>query len=428
MRRQSLWMVLSAISVSAAACFPDYSFDLAEVDGPDASLSDDAATGDEDADVVTDAALDGNEPADAGDDASDGSDGGSQDAGPDGDAPTGDGGSDAGVGDAGPDSGLGDGGDGDGDPPPPEPDCSESSDDGAVYACVPRPPTGWSGPVALYHEASQLPPPSCPSTFFHTPIFDGHAELATGAAKCSPCSCSVAGVTCSAVTAEDFASGSSCSGACGWSSDTPLQFPPNSCRGITFNDATSCSPPISGSVGVSTPTGTPSCAPAAQTPTIDPVAWADNARACHAPSSDKGCEEGFLCAPKAAHPFAANLCIVRLGEGDVSCPEGPYSEKYVFYRDADDTRSCTECQCGAASNVRCEGALKTYSGTNGCTTQDGSIPLGGCGDFGPAVRDGDTYLKLFRLAVEAKATCPASGGQPTGTVTPTRPQTICCMP
>ena len=197
---------------------------------------------------------------------------------------------------------------------------------------------------------------------------------------------------------------------------------------MIFPKNADCSGPTSVELGESTPSGTASCKPSAQTPTIDPIAWADNARACHASTSDKGCESGFVCAPKANHPFEDKLCIVRIGEGDVSCPEGPYSQKHVFYRDAQDTRSCTDCDCGSATNVRCEGELQTYASTTGCSNQDGVIPLGTCGDFPPARTEGDGFSKWFRLSVQPKASCSSSGGEPIGTVTPTRPQTICCMP
>ena len=416
MRRRTLFQLLSAICVvSTAACFPDYTFDLVERDEPDASTSDDAATGEDAADDDAEADVSADVVSDA--DEGDAADGDTQEAGPDVDIP------DADDAEAGPGEG--------GTYEPPEPDCTEASGNGLVYACVPRPPAGWSGPVALYDDAAELPVPDCPATFFQTPIFEGHAELDVAPANCSPCTCSLSGVTCSAPVAEEFASGPACGGQCGWTSqppNPPLEFSANSCMGIEFNDSGNCPPPVSGRVSGSTPSGTASCVPSTQTPSIPPIAWHDIARACHAPSSDKGCDEGFLCAPRPSHPFEPNLCIVRLAEGDVDCPEGPYSQKFVFYRDANDTRSCTACSCGSPSNVRCEGEVKAYSGTTGCINEDGSIPLGACGGFGAATQQGDKYVKLFRAFVEAKATCLASGGTAIGTVTPTRPQTICCMP
>ena len=442
MRRRSLYYVLSAICISTAACFPDYSFDLAELDDPDAALSDDASSSDDASDDPTsDASADGEPPEDAGDDAADGdldagTDGDVEDAGDD--ADTLDSGSDPDGDVADPDSGADpDAGD-DGGWPTDEPDCADEADAGALYACVPRAPSGWSGPVALFNAAAVVTPPSCPSGFVETPVFEGHSELATPPATCSTCSCSVSGVTCSSpqpASPDDeaavFFSEPECAGGCGWvPPDDGNLLKPGMCVGLTFGVETpgTCSAPRSVQLGLSTPSGTAKCEPSTQTPTIPPVAWADNARACHASTSDKGCESGFVCAPKANHPFEDKLCIVRIGEGDVSCPEGPYSQKHVFYRDAQDTRSCTDCDCGSATNVRCEGELQTYASTTGCSNQDGVIPLGTCGDFPPARTEGDGFSKWFRLSVQPKASCSSSGGEPIGTVTPTRPQTICYMP
>lgn len=414
MRMRSFVLLLSA-ALGLSACYPDYVFDLAEGPETDAGASDDDG-GIPDSSIEeggSEAGLDGG--GDAGEDA---------DASEDPEGGT-DGGEDADV-----DGGWDAGDDADsGSLPPPDPDCSQAPDGGATdYECVERPPTGWSGPVALYNDLSNLPVPSCPSLFTATPVFEGHAALDTESADCSVCSCSVSGVTCSAPTSEQFHSGSSCSGTCGWSPQGESGFKPGVCAGMTFPNAAQCAAPTSVDLGTSTPSGAASCTPSTQTPTISPVAWADKVRACHAPTSDKGCGGGSVCAPKVSHPFESSLCIVRIGEGDVSCPEGSYSQKHVFYRDAVDNRSCSDCQCGSATNVRCEGELKTYASTTGCANEDGSIPLGTCGDFPPAFAEGDGYAKWFRFIAQPKATCPASGGQPTGTVTPTKPQTICCMP
>lgn len=387
MRMRSFVLLLSA-ALGITACYPDYVFDLPEQPDPDASLGDDEGG--------------------VGPDGGDAADTGPDDAGADGDA------------DVAP-------------PPPPDPDCTEGADGGADYDCVERPPSGWTGPVTLYDDLATLTAPPCPSTFFHEPIFEGHAQLSASSASCS-CTCpTVEGVTCSGPATLEFRSGSSCSGSCSWTSDDAAEsLPPGSCEGFRFPLNDPCTPPASVQVGASQPSGTASCTPA-RSVTRPPVEWGEVGRACRAPTTSKGCEPGFVCAPRPSDPYLPNLCIMKIGAGDVDCPEGAYSEKYLLYKDVIDTRDCTDCQCGAASNLRCDGKLIVFADRDGCIDQEATIPSGSCGDFSPpSVIDSSDATKgppkTFKFVAEPKGTCSPSGGQPTGTVEPDKPQTICCMP
>lgn len=385
MRMRSFVLLLSG-ALGISACYPDYLFDLPEHPG--------------------DAASDADEP---------GEDGSVSD----------DGGTDSGITDADTD------GDADAAPlPPPDPDCSEGADGGANYDCVERPPTGWSGPVALYDDLAELGAPPCSPLFFAEPIFEGHAQLNPSSASCS-CTCpTVEGITCSGPATLAFRSGSSCAGPCSWVSDADggAQLNPGICGGLIFNINEGCTPPVSVQVGASQPSGTASCTPA-KSMTRPPAEWGEVGRACRAPTTSKGCEPGFVCAPRPSDPYLPNLCIMKIGAGDLDCPEGAYSEKYLLYKDVIDTRDCTDCQCGTATGVRCDGKLSVYGDLHGCTNQEVTISSGSCGDFLPPQLDEDGDLvKSFRFAAEPKATCSPSGGQPTGSIEPDKPQTICCMP
>lgn len=430
--RTRLWSVLllAIAGSSAVACFPEYAFDLAEGDEPDASVDEAGSTeagddvdaeADADGDAAVDSGADGE--GDSGPDAE--ADGG-EDAGPDAET---DGAVDSGPdadGDSGADSGGDGGADADSGPPPPEPNCGEGAVGKEDYECIERPPPDWSGPVALYKDVYSLPVPACPALFFSTPLFNGHEQPSSTSAACSQCTCSgLTGVTCSAPT-EEYFSGASCSGLCGWSGPSSQW---DRCMGWAFEKTDGCPAPTSVKLGPSTPSGTPSCTPSVQAPNLPP-AWIDRVRACHAPSSSLGCEGDFVCAPKGNDAYG-QMCIFRIGEGDVACPSGPYSKKYVLYQSANDTRSCTDCQCGTASNVQCNTTLKTYSDSLGCMTEDASIAAGTCGNFPTAPLDPveGKWVKAAKLTNQPTGTCPSSGGQPIGSVTPSGPaQTICCKP
>jgi hypothetical protein len=64
--------------------------------------------------------------------------------------------------------------------------------------------------------------------------------------------------------------------------------------------------------------------------------------------------------------------------------------------------------------------------TNTCTTLATTFNAGGCGDLvgNPAVYS----RKATVTQAPSGGTCPASGGQPTGSIMPSDPTTFCCVP
>ena len=48
-----------------------------------------------------------------------------------------------------------------------------------------------------------------------------------------------------------------------------------------------------------------------------------------------------MCAPKT--PFDGVICVSKTG--DLACPNATYSEKHVYYKGVNDTRSCSPCDC-----------------------------------------------------------------------------------
>ncbi|MDD9933141.1 MAG: hypothetical protein OXT09_06035 [Myxococcales bacterium] len=342
-----------------------------------------------------------------GDSGGDGDDTGDGDAG-DGDAGDGDGGDgDAGDGDAGDgdaseadeDCDNGEDDDGDGDV-----DCADA--DCGALRCVEPAPDGWSGPLALW--AGSGTPPDCGDGFGET-LLTGGRNIGAPAASCSTCTCD----------------GSSCGSFVDVGTGT-----------VAGCDGASCSTSLNGSCAeLSTPclmdtdtayleTRLPSepaaCEASAQDADVAAASFAEEVRGCGVDEvAARGCEGGEVCAP-ADEPdgFEAPLCILTQGEED--CPDGPYSERTLYFTGIDDDRGCSACGCDApdcnyswsvyaSADDLCESPLITLNAAEQCvqvSPTDGAIRVG--------------------VAITGDGTCAPTGGQPTGEAIGTGAVTVCC--
>ena len=113
----------------------------------------------------------------------------------------------------------------------------------------------------------------------------------------------------------------------------------------------------------------------------------------------------------------------------VTCPAG-WTKTIVIYEHVTDTRACTACSCG--DGATCGDSHYTFYDTATCTSAaaNGAIDVGANGSTACT----DVTADIDQQSWSAKATlplvhgnCPASGGQPTGTVTPSGPSTYCCQ-
>jgi hypothetical protein len=172
------------------------------------------------------------------------------------------------------------------------------------------------------------------------------------------------------------------------------------------------------------------CTPSQQTPMIAPVAWDVAGEACGgAQTSTKGCNAGLTCMPKPQAPFVSGVCIYQTG--DLTCPPGQFSQKHLLYQGSNDMRTCSDCACGAPAGGDCSAAVTIYSdGTvNTCNSLVATINVnsqtGACANLtgNPA-----TIGRKATLSAPTGGSCPATGGQPMGTATPTMPTTFCCIP
>jgi hypothetical protein len=141
------------------------------------------------------------------------------------------------------------------------------------------------------------------------------------------------------------------------------------------------------------------------------------------------CNGQGVCVP-APPPNAVGPCIGR--DGDVACPAS-YPDKRLLYDGAyQDGRGCTTCSCGSpvGSSCQCTGGncgIGVHGQANCQGGLLGFIPVGGnCGSF--TTNSNTVGVILVGAQVSSAGVCPAAITQPTGSVTPTGPITVCCVP
>lgn len=301
--------------------------------------------------------------------------------------------------------GDGDSGDGDGDP---------SSDCSSGFSCAEPIPDGWEGPVARFLGDEGIP--DCGGDYPYLEI-EGYANLSAADAECSACSCDEpTGVECAGPEIRFYAS--------------------NQCLGadeLNFNlgDHDVC---INfGSYGIDTngmasdpiepKPGTGSCAPSGGEATLADPSWGTHMRACSGAGEAGSCGDAGSCVPTPGNPFSAGVCIYQVG--NASCPPGPYSQRNLYYQSYEDSRGCSDCDCGDAS-ADCKGQIQVHY-NDSCSNLRGT--LGDPGNECVDIDDGGGYAprsgKMIVSGIE-NGSCPASGGVATGTVTTAEPLTFCC--
>jgi hypothetical protein len=241
-------------------------------------------------------------------------------------------------------------------------------------------------------------------------VLDGHQGLDAPTAQCSMCSCAdPAGVTCSDPTVRFFGD-QGCANACGEAKASA------SCSQASLQCAQASL--LSREV-FSTPSGG-SCAPSTEVPTIPKPSWMTTGIGCQPQGPIVSCGQNEVCARGPTATF--NLCVYQ--SGDVACPPGPYANKQVFFQHVDDTRSCSNCACGSPQ-VDCSGGTVSLSPNSNCSAGIQSSVPASCGVDGILASD-PVYVQLVTPPTPM-GSCPASGGQPTGTATPAQPVTVCCQ-
>ncbi len=298
------------------------------------------------------------------------------------------------------------------------------TDDGAescaaAEVCVDVAPAGWQGPVAYFEGDDLAMLPSCAAPFggLSTEVFDA---LQAGSATCEACGCGdAADVQCSSPTVR-FYNSSSCA---------EFGDPPASEFALGEQDECTVFPMGSGAYGAESDSVTPvpgtgTCASSGGEASLDAPTWGAQLRACAPPELVAACGTDRVCAPRPGAPFAESLCIHR--PGDVACPAGDYTERFLRYNSYEDTRGCSACSCGSPSGGACNAEL-LFSYTSTC--EDDYLHLINPGSGGCTTLWGSTPSSGLLLVNEVTgASCVPSGGEAEGEATPQEPVTLCCTP
>lgn len=284
--------------------------------------------------------------------------------------------------------------------------------------CLPLGPYGFTVPVFLW-EGDIEHVPDCPDGASEI-VFEGYGDL-DASHFCPSCSCSAP--SCELPPGITPSSSTTCDGPPSASLATPEAWD---------GACTMIAPPSADIASIHIPSPTVSgCEPAlaeGELPFTPEWPFRTFARACLAAPAPGDCDTpASFCAAarRPLHPgFVA--CIGKASDSEIACPE-EYPDERVFYRDLDDTRACTPCECGPAEGGECSVLVSTYEDT-GCRSLVGSelVTLAGpkC-VAGPSMRVGSVEAVWID---EEPGACAPSGGVATGAVEPKGETVFCCRP
>ncbi|MBM4376786.1 MAG: hypothetical protein FJ095_17020, partial [Deltaproteobacteria bacterium] len=291
------------------------------------------------------------------------------------------------------------------------------------FSCVPSIPQGWFGPLALFEGPGVGAVPTCNADDgFPVLVADGFDGLAAQQATCAACSCGAPkGVACNVASFQLFGADQCMGGGGG------LTIAANTCVAfVSMTDPRSvrwATAPAAGGVCIGK---------AAAPPKVPPLSWSTRMRACGAAALGAGCG-GDVCAPRPAEGFAPGACIAQAG--DVPCPGPEYPLRQVYYRDVDDSRTCTDCDCTAPQGMTCTGALSLATDAQCGVDVTTMSTVGECAPLGPDPTPPPQPSVYQTLRSVVYASGPSVGGScspipsvPVGAATPLDPVTVCCVP
>lgn len=304
-------------------------------------------------------------------------------------------------------------------------------------ACLPALP-GWSGPLLVAIAAEPWAMPACPAGFDASDL--GALDVVAPPAACSPCACAPStGGSCkpnlfspigvSANTCAAVLSGSLGASWGAYPAEGSGGFVDGTCASFSYVGGSSNASPVralwSNAASGVWQSLSGYCLPTGGEPTIEPVTWANHARACAPSVAPSGqCDADKTCGSSPPSGFAS--CIVR--EGFHECPAG--LDRREVYRAVNDSRACSSCSCSAPNGETCAWTFDAFEQDN-C---EGS-PIASL-DAGPNAPMACAPIQPASLARSVRAhagssspgTCAPNGGTPIGGVAPSDPVTLCCVP
>lgn len=278
---------------------------------------------------------------------------------------------------------------------------SSSSQTGGEPACDGRCvslPTDWEGPVIA--ELGSSPAPCPPDS---TELLLGEAgPIEAPAATCAPCACGAPTVTCAPAMVELFGAND-----CSVEKNATFRAVPDACTQFSSTD-------MDGFLALPIPVASASCPPAGGEATVAGPTTAGAARICE-PEAPLPCANGAC--------IAESLSICVWKTGDVACPSD-FPGRTVVFDGLEDGRGCSPCGC-TTPPASCEGLSTVYYAEPDCTGVSFMNPHNGiCTPTGLDVVNASMILTLTTTVGD----CQPEGGEPTGSVQPSGPRTVCCEP
>ncbi len=310
------------------------------------------------------------------------------------------------------------------------------ADNNCVGECLPDRPYGWDDPGLLWIGSADEMPPECPTDQAPNTAYEGFADLVvTGV--CPTCSCLPPTGSCK-VPSNFIARAANCATPGAWTMS--FDGPPGwdgACSDVNgIPQGLNCGgSPCVQSLIVEPPQVVESGCNPLHGPEPVPLAtpyWKTRARACkRVLDRTSSCGDfEHVCAPKPGPPPPEfRQCVFAWGEQE--CPSfSEYQDRFVFYLDFQNDRTCEPCTCGAPQGSVCSAQLSVYE-NSGCAApvfenlMIKSTDPAGCIDVTSGVGLGSK--KVTGISYQP-GVCQASGGGLKGDAKPIKPATFCCLP
>jgi hypothetical protein len=270
---------------------------------------------------------------------------------------------------------------------------------GVGRACLNPPPLGWIGPVVIARGDAADALPSCIDPYPGNEITRLEGFNDPGPAQCE-CECGLNAGACG--TWYQTGSASTCNSSFTQAAEGCFQLPTPLSNGSLYTYAYAQG-------------GAAACNQQASE-TIPEIPWDAVVKGCTGGYSDESCDTSDrICYQLPAEGFEQQVCYIA--QGDLECPPGTdFAEKTVRFSAVDDTRECTNCQCGTISY--CLDEYEYYT-TNDCSgAAAGTVPNAVCTPGVTAVAVNYDF---------SGASCPVTSmSEPEGAITTVDPWTYCC--
>jgi hypothetical protein len=298
-------------------------------------------------------------------------------------------------------------------------------------ACVPAvvDSFGWSPVPFVFWQGSlvDLATAQCPS-YAKIPSQLYYATPDQTPLSCPACACEPSTGACALPVAITLGASTMCPSD---TDDAGVPFDPPSGwdGGCTTNDAIAAvdcdGGPCLATVGPVAPINA-ACAPT-QAVATKIVTWRTAAFGCAGDTNHGTCSNpSDVCTPAAPPGFS--ICVSREGdESIIDCPEG-YPARNIYYLGGEDDRGCAACECGPPQGDSCSSSLVSFYADDTCSMQVGAVTATSAGPMCVSIPAGSSLgSKQASAPIYSAGTCPASGGEPIGSVQSTYPITVCCQ-